>query len=134
MNSEDEHIGLIQEYFGFDQRRVLISLAMVAGVAVVVTLIYVAIFGFDTWKSNMKQAGNMMVVNFQPPGANGVVEPNIVPLPAAATSTIQYLCPTCGIVGLPRWSVGATPVCPQCGAVMSIVGQNPATTQLAAAP
>ena len=50
------------------------NLALLIGVFAVVTGIYVALNGINSWKTNMQQAGSLMVSNFDAPppqaGAN----------------------------------------------------------------
>jgi hypothetical protein len=47
------------------------------------------------------------------------------PLSAAPPVGGQFLCPTCNTTGLPNWTASGTPVCPSCGALMSLRGAGP---------
>lgn len=145
MRDQKESLGVLKTYFGIDKSSMLIFSVLVVGVFIVVTGIYVAIFGYKNWKSNMESAGSMMVANFNTPTTGNVnnpvgsrstgVQPGapcLVPAPQAAQG--QYVCPNCGAVGLPSWNQAGTPLCPNCGASMSLTGQARSNTQLAAAP
>jgi len=126
MSSRPEPNGLLDAYLNINRHRMFICLALVCGVTVVVTLIYIAVFGFQSWKSNMKQAGSMMIINFPAPvGAPmplGIQPQPLYTVPAQGAGALQYVCPNCGVVGVPRWSVGPTPLCPQCGSMVSVTG------------
>lgn len=133
MDNKDEATSLLEEYFGIDLKRVLVFFGLVLGVFVVITGIYVSIFGMDTWKSSMSQAGSLMLANFDQPatGADGVVRPFA---PAAAQTATQYSCNQCGALGLPLWDPNGTPLCPSCGAVMNMTSTVMGGAHLAAAP
>jgi type IV secretory pathway TrbD component len=144
--NREESFSLLHDYMGIDRRTLLIFTALVVGVTVVVTGIYVAIFGFDTWTTNMERAGSMMVANFDP-RVNGqgqdipdipdprVRAPAMAPAnldvppwgvntrPVAAPPAAQFVCPKCGAVGLPAWSQAGAPLCPYCRGVMSVAGR-----------
>ena len=138
MKSQDESFSMLRDYIGFDRRTLLIFLALVAGVFVVVTGIYIAIFGFKDWETNMQRAGSMMVANFNTPATGGIEDltgPRAPrPRPAAVPAAVQYTCPNCGAVGLPHWSPNGTPICPNCGSVMTVAGRAGANARLAARP
>lgn len=110
-DNDQEPIGLVGEYWGIRVRTLKVLVALVACVFVVVTGIYIALFGFRTWSKNMRRAGSMMVINFEPPAT---APPATAPPPA-----LQYTCPTCGPVGLPQMGPNGASVCPQCGAPMT---------------
>lgn len=139
MHAHEEVPSLLSSYMGFDRKQLLIFSALVVGVIVVVTLLYVMIFGFRTWSNNMQQAGHLLLANVNP--SLQAVQP--IPLPPiplsppcpqpAAGFGIQFACPQCGIVGLPRWTVGGTPQCPTCGGIMT-PGARPAQAAFAARP
>ena len=157
MKSDKESGSLLRDYFGLDGRMLLTFAGLVAGVLVVVTGIYVAIFGYDDWKKDMKQAGSMMVAGFNAP-ANGAVAPApaqlapaspirmnptmqapsqyVCPAPGQLAPVMQgaaqYVCPSCGAVGLPVWTPNGAPTCPNCGSIMAMAGRRGASPQLAA--
>lgn len=127
MNNREESFSMLRDYMGFDKRTLFIFLALVAGVFVVVTGIYIAIFGFQEWETNMQRAGSMMIANYDAPVAPGLA-------PAAATPAVQYTCPNCGAAGLPQWSQDGTPRCPNCGSTMMVGGRAGGNARLAAQP
>jgi hypothetical protein len=45
----------------------------------------------------------------------------------------QYVCPSCGAVGLPSWTQSGQPLCPNCGGIMSVAALR-WEAELAAAP
>jgi hypothetical protein len=133
VRNQEESFSALKEYFGIEKRTLLIFTALVVGVLVVVTVIYVAIFGFREWKTNMKHAGSMIMAKFDKPatglpqnatcpGANRPSAPCYVP--AVAPAPGPYTCPQCGTAGHPRWSTSGAPICPNCRAVMSVAGQT----------
>ncbi len=140
MTSNEEQVNPFREYFGFDGRALVTFFSLVAGVLVVVTGIYVAIFGLDNWKSSMSQAGSMMLSNFNDTnGAGaGINNPGVPAAMGAAQPSspvgVQFSCPNCGAVGLPNWSQQGAPLCPNCGNVMNVTGPTGGKSRLAAAP
>lgn len=140
MKNQEEPASAFRDYFGFDTRTLAIFFGLVVGVVVVVTAIYVSIFGFDNWKSNMSQASSMMLLNFNDPNAaagttTGPAGPVVAaPVPATGQAGAQYSCPACGAVGLPEWSPNGTPLCPNCGTVMIVTGKTGGQAHLAARP
>jgi len=133
MNDHDKQTSTFMDYFGLNGRTLAIFWGLVICVVVVVTAIYVLIFGFDSWRSNMSQASSLMLTNVDVPGAEAGPAAAAV-MPAAGPTGAQYVCPTCGAVGLPRWSPDGTPTCPGCGAVMIVTGRTQSPSQLAARP
>jgi predicted RNA-binding Zn-ribbon protein involved in translation (DUF1610 family) len=127
MDNREESFSMLRDYMGFDRRTLFVFLALVAGVFIVVTGIYIAIFGFQEWETNMQRAGSMMIANYDAP-----VAPRLAP--AAAVPAVQFSCPNCGAVGLPRWNPGGTPVCPNCGSVMTVGGRAGANSRIAVQP
>lgn len=139
-NHSEKPVGLLNLYFNFNSYKLLLFLGIVVLTTLVVTGIYVSIFGFDSWQSNMSQAGSLMLANFPTPIANtgnpnasGSIanRPNASGVtPAAATAplnrgtTNQFVCPNCGPVGLPNVNTNGTPLCPNCGAVMGVGGRS----------
>jgi predicted RNA-binding Zn-ribbon protein involved in translation (DUF1610 family) len=145
MDNNHEPTGLLEIYFGFNATKILTFLVLVIGIVVVVTAIYVAVFGFDNWKSSMQQAGSLMLSDFNQPVAPGAVTgPGgggvplyTAPQPLTATPRVaaQFRCPNCGTVGLPNTSAGGVSLCPNCGTQMTVVGGQTGTNmKLAAAP
>ena len=142
MKSQEEFEGALSGYFGIDKRTWAIFFGLVFGVVIVVTCIYVAIFGFDSWKTSMAGAGSMLLSNFDPQaGAGGTVGQGGQMLQGVAPAAVpafqggtQYTCPACGAVGLPIWNQVGTPTCPTCGALMVIAGNAGANGHLMAAP
>jgi len=140
MKNHEEPASALSDYLGFDRRKLAIFSGLVAAVVVVVTGIYVSIFGFDSWKSNMSQASSMMLSNFDVPNAaasatTGPVGPAQAAFaPATGQAGAQYVCPSCGAVGLPRWSTGGSPLCPNCGSMMGVAAGAGGQARLAAQP
>ena len=121
MEDTKEYEGIMADYFGFELRKLLIFGGLVLGVAVVVTGIYVSIFGFDSWKNSMVQAGDLMLAAQNAPLTNG--NPGNTTAPAGSGQAgAQYNCATCGTTGLPLWNAAGAPLCPTCGALMGIAG------------
>lgn len=126
MVQQPESFSMLKDYLGIDKRKTAIFSALIVGVFVTVTSIYIAIYGFDTWSDNMKSAGSLMIVNLDAPLQNTPgVSTNIdrrVIQPIGLATTVQYFCSSCGLSGLPLWSNSGTPMCPTCGAVMTVTG------------
>jgi hypothetical protein len=159
--ADEEHAGrpsLIREYLRTEPRKLLYAVGFVVGVMVLVTIPYVLIVGFDKWSSDMREAGHMMWAGYTPnPAATAGLQPaayTVVPTaaPAPAPPTIagpgawpqlrplvqpglgrQYVCPSCGAVGLPRWTAAGQPSCPACGGMMYVAPLR-FEAELAAAP
>ncbi len=106
MEHQEESVSLVEDYLGVGRRTLYLLLAIAACALVATTGIYIGIYGFRHWKTNMDRAGSAMVINYDAPTA----------VPAAA----QYVCPNCSVVDVPLWSPNSTPVCPICGAQMSL--------------
>ncbi len=150
----------IREYLRTEPRKLLYAVGFVVGVMVLVTIPYVLIVGFDKWSSDMKEAGHMMWAGYTPnPAATAALQPaawTVVPTAAAPAlaPTIagagagawpplrplmqpglgrQYVCPSCGAVGLPRWTAQGQPACPACGGMMYVAPLR-FEAELAAAP
>lgn len=132
METEEESLNLLEHYLGIGQKTLYLIIALVATAFVVATVIYIAAFGFQSWKTNMGRARDMMVINFDAPvaGSQGMTAPLPAPaaIPAAAQS--QYLCPSCGVLGAPMWGPGGAPLCPTCGTLMATSGQSGANLNL----
>lgn len=136
MNKPQLDGDVIHEYLGFSGRSIAIFLAVSVATVAVVTCLYSAIFGFDTWRNDMTQAGSLMLSNFDVPPADPATGAQVDPgaVPAAAVGGCQFLCPSCGVVDLPMWSAVGDPMCPSCGALLGVQGGGGAATKLAAAP
>ena len=105
MRKPQESFSLLENYLGFDRRALLIFALLACGVLVVVTVIYIANSGFQTWQTNMERAGSMMIANFNQGVPNqaaravqpGATAPNArVQVPVAPRAPCQYQCPNCG--------------------------------------
>jgi hypothetical protein len=147
---EEEQTGrpsYIREYLRTEPRKLLYAVGFVVGVMVLVTIPYVLIVGFDKWSSDMREAGHMMWAGYTPnPAATATLQPaayTVVPAamtpgltpPTAVTGAgawptlrplvqpglgRQYVCPSCGAVGLPRWTPAGQPACPVCSGMMYV--------------
>jgi predicted RNA-binding Zn-ribbon protein involved in translation (DUF1610 family) len=102
----DESVPLLEDYLGMGRRTLYTLLALVAGAFVVATFVYIALYGFQSWKTNMARAGSQMVINYD--------------VPVAAQNDFQYVCPNCGVVKQPGWAADGTPLCPSCGAQVDL--------------
>ena len=100
---------MFKEYFGADAGKLGYFFGLVAGAAVSVTLIYWAIFGFDTWKEETRRASDLMMA--------AAVAP-LTQAPVQTGGAGQYVCPRDGAVGLPNFDAAGVPHCPVCGQTM----------------
>jgi len=134
MKNEEESSSVIKDYFGFDARSLAIFFGLVIGVILVVTGIYVAVFGFESWSTNMEQAGTLLLtaapVDASGAGAGqpGAPSYSMGNGPAAA----QYRCPNCGGMCAPLRDQAGTPYCPGCNTPMQAIGQAGGSPQLVA--
>ena len=100
---------MFKEYFNVDMEKLGYLFGLLAGAIVSVTLIYWAIFGFDTWKEETQRAADLMMA--------AAVAP-ITETPAQTGGAGQYICPQDGAAGLPNFDAAGVPHCPVCGQVM----------------
>lgn len=106
----------MEQYLGADLRSLGLFAGLIVGAAVIVTLTYWAIFGFDRWNTNVQTASDLMMA--------AVVSPVVSTSPNGQTPsyttgmTGQFLCPTHGAVGLPNYDAAGSPRCPLCGQAM----------------
>jgi hypothetical protein len=101
---------MFKEYFNADMGSFGYFFGLLAGAIVSVTLIYWAVFGFDTWKQETQRASDLMMA--------AAVQP-LTQAPVAQTGGAgQYICPQDGAAGLPNFDAASVPHCPVCGQVM----------------
>jgi len=136
MKNEEESSSVIKEYFGFDARSLAIFFGLVVGVIVVVTGIYVAVFGFKSWSTNMEQAGTLLLTGTGAPVGAPVAGAGQLGTPNYAAGTVptatQYRCPNCGGMCAPLREQVGTPYCPGCNTPMQAIGQAGGSSQLVA--
>lgn len=101
---------MFEQYLGMDMKRVGYFFGLTITAAIVVTLIYWAVFGFDRWTGQMQRASDLMMA--------ATVAPPVRTYTAPAVSG-QYVCPLDGAVGLPNFTATGVPVCPVDGQVMN---------------
>jgi len=106
VKDQEESVSLVEDYLGIGKRTLYILLAITACALVATTGIYIGIYGFRHWRTNMNRATEAMVINFNAPTT----------APAAA----QYVCPNCQVTVAPVWSPNTAPVCPICGARLNV--------------
>jgi hypothetical protein len=91
------------EMEGYDAKRFGYFLGLVIGTAILVTVIYWAIFGFNRWEGHAP----------------------VEPATNFPSGTGQYICPQDGAVGLPGFDAAGCPHCPICGQVMGFSAAPP---------
>ena len=112
---------MVDTYLGIDLRRGGLLAGLVLGTAVLVTVVYASIFGFDHWRQDMRTTSQLMMA------ANQV--PVVTPAPGQMVAG-QYVCPLHGAVGLPHFDAAGVPHCPLDGQVMALKATgNPASPQ-----
>ena len=82
---------------------------LVIGTAIIVTIVYWAIFGFNSGSAKLGQASDLMTAATGTP----VAQANTLPSGAG-----QYVCPRYGVAGCPIFDAGGIPHCPGCGQMM----------------
>ncbi len=115
---------MIKEYMGMDLKRSGFIVGSVLGNAVIVTVVFWLIFGFDVWKQDVRTASQLM--------AAAAVAP-VARVPAAPNAAGQFVCPQHGAVGLPQYDATGIPHCPIDGQVMHFNGVSSNSLALAAA-
>ena len=101
---------MLAQYFDVDVKRIGYFFGLVIGAVIIVSLIYLAIFGFDRWQGGMQGALDLMTAAVAAPSGQGYSFPS---------SAGQYVCPRDSAVGLPNFDGAGIPHCPVCGQVMS---------------
>lgn len=114
---------MFEQYFGMDIKRFGYFSGMVAGVALIVTIIYWAVFGFDRWKEEVRMASDLIMAASVAPVAQAPAGPGVAG---------QYVCPQHGAVGLPNLNATGVPHCPVCGQVMGFYSARSNRVTLAA--
>ncbi len=114
---------MFKEYFNLDGGKIGYIFGLLAGAVVSVTLIYWAVFGFDTWKEETRRASDLMMAAAVAPATQR---------PVQSGGAGQYLCPQDGAVGLPNFDAGGAPHCPVCGQVMGFNSTQSTSLALAA--
>ena len=114
---------MIKEYMGMDLKRSGLIVGSVLGTAVIVTVAFWLIYGFDVWKQDVRTASQLM--------AAAAVAP-VARVPAATNAAGQFVCPQDGAVGLPHYDAAGVPHCPVCGQVMNFCGVSSNNLTLAA--
>lgn len=104
------------EMEGYDAKRFGYFLGLVIGTAILVTVIYWAIFGFNRWEGQVLRASDLMMA--------ATVAP-VEPATNFPSGTGQYICPQDGAVGLPGFDAAGCPHCPICGQVMGFSAAPP---------
>lgn len=127
---------MIEDYLHMDLKNLGYFSGLVILVAVLITMLYWFIFGFNTWKNNVQTASDLMLAAApagSPTGGraggqagNGGFNQAAATLPMGQTPhnthqnspgtnnpvSGQFICPTHGAVGLPVYNGAGDPVCP----------------------
>ncbi|HIJ58071.1 MAG TPA: hypothetical protein HPP41_00180 [Deltaproteobacteria bacterium] len=100
-----------------DPKRFGYFFGLVIGTAIIVTVIYWAIFGFNKWEGQVLRTADLMMAATIVPTAPATGFPSGVgqSFPSGAG---QYVCPRDGVAGLPSFDAAGCPHCPICGQVM----------------
>ncbi|MBF0497296.1 MAG: hypothetical protein HQK58_12100 [Deltaproteobacteria bacterium] len=130
---------MLEHYFGLDQKKFGTMCGLIVAVAIIVTVIYWAVFGFGRWKKELNQASSLMMAATNVPTAATAPagQTMLIAQPAPARSlpagTGQYLCPQHGAVGLPNLDSRGNACCPICGQAMTFNSTSSGNLTLAAA-
>jgi hypothetical protein len=131
----EARLSFVREYFGSEPRKLAKLIVLVFGTVLVVTVFYVALVGFDKWKTNVTEASHMIWASYTPAGAQTLLatplgSPRIstpeqradglVPLTPTPSAGRQYVCRTCGRASLPVWTATGQPHCPTCQGLMEL--------------
>lgn len=103
----NDMISQVEDYFGVPARSVSIFVGTIALSGLLATGIYWGIFGFGKWQSEMTVASKLMLA-----AATTPIQPG------QQGQSGQYVCPTHGAVGLPRFNAAGAAGCPVCGQPM----------------
>ncbi len=95
-----------EECFGQDKNAYGWFFGLIFGTALIVTIIYWAIFGFDRWNDELQRATTLMTAA------------TVAPVGQAhfgGVGTGQWLCPQHGAAGIPGFDAVGVPHCPISG-------------------
>lgn len=123
--ADHSDIGLLGAYFSIDKMRLLLLSVLVAVAIVGASGLFIAQYGVDVWETTVTRAKSLMVINFDTP-----IPVNTAPMGSHLGTAQQqrqiidppttlYICPTCGIVGYPRFPSPSIPICPNCGIALN---------------
>ena len=102
----------MSDRYDIDAKRLGYFVGSILAAAVVVTAVYIGLYGLKKWSGGVQQGANLMLAATQVPSQG-----------AARTGTTgQYVCPTHGAVGLPAFDAAGAPHCPICNQAMSFNG------------
>ncbi|MBF0119411.1 MAG: hypothetical protein HQK79_11290 [Desulfobacterales bacterium] len=118
---------MLNENNEFDLKKVGLFIGLVLGTAIITTILYWLIYGFDKWKTDITSASNLMLAANVYPSLQGHTSQS------GGGTAGQYLCPTHGAVGMPVINVQGVPACPICGMVMQFNGYTANNNNLAPA-
>ncbi|MBF0469276.1 MAG: hypothetical protein HQK61_10410 [Desulfamplus sp.] len=137
-----------EDYLDIDLKRLAYFFSLVIITAVLTTLLYWFVFGFDSWNKNVKIASDLMLAatavpyQQQPMQFQQVQPYQQQPQPFSngmsaqaggmTSGSGQYVCPVHGAVGLPQFNAAGAPVCPLGDQVMQFCAA-PTTNNLALA-
>jgi hypothetical protein len=108
-----------------DPKRFGYFFGLVIGTAIIVTVIYWAIFGFNKWEGQVLRASDLMMA------ASIVPVAPVAAAPAGPATAGQYVCPRDGAVGLPNLDAAGSPHCPVCGQTMGFYSASSNSLTLA---
>lgn len=104
----------MSDRYDIDAKRLGYFVGSVVAAAVVVTAVYVGLYGLKKWTGGVQQGANLMLAATRAPIQGG-----------ARTGTAgQYICPTHGAVGLPVFDAAGVAHCPICNQPMSFNGSR----------
>jgi len=100
---------MIEQYFGLDSKKCGYFFGSVIGTAVIITVIYCSIYGFDHWKGEVKTGAQLMTAAAVAPVDRAYQDTGVAG---------QYICPRHGPAGCPNFDAAGSPHCPTCGTTM----------------